>query len=155
MFYIFLTSISFETPVEARERAAAEGNARAEDVVPIYRKRTHIDPSGAERVTQARYFVVDGVEALAKFGNDAWDRVVAVLTTGQAWQFKPYKWSEPRTLFHHGKPSIQLFCFSDPLYASRYVVQKAATIHDCWDPVVSLVLVHLYSPTPMQLVILP
>ena len=71
-------------------------------MVAIYRKRTHIDPSGAERVTQARYFVVDGVEALAKFGNDAWDRVIAVLTTGQAWQFKPYKWSDPRTLFHHG-----------------------------------------------------
>lgn len=24
------------------------------------------------------------------------------MTTGQAWQFRPYKWSEPRQLFHHG-----------------------------------------------------
>ena len=107
--------------MEARERAAAEGNARAEDVIAIYRKRTHIDTSGAERATQARYFVVDGVEALAKFGNDAWDRVVAVLTTGQAWQFKPYKWSDPRTLFHHGEwilsTSIQL-CYASAIRLS-------------------------------------
>lgn len=98
-----LRSSSFDTPTEARDRASAEGNARAEDVVAIYRKRTHIDTSGTERISHVKYFVVDGVEALAKFGNDAWDRVVAVLTTGQAWQFKPYKWSEPRTLFHHGE----------------------------------------------------
>lgn len=95
--------LSFEGPTEARNRAAAEGNARAEDVVAIYRTRTHIDSTGFERQIQARYFVVDSVEALSKFGNDAWDRVIAVLTTGQAWQFKPYKWSEPRTLFHHGQ----------------------------------------------------
>ena len=49
-----------------------------------------------------RYFVVDSTEALAKFGTDAWDRVVCVMTTGQAWQFRPYKWTEPRQLFHHG-----------------------------------------------------
>jgi parafibromin len=24
------------------------------------------------------------------------------MTTGQAWQFRPYKWNEPRQLFHHG-----------------------------------------------------
>ena len=108
---------SFESPTEARSRAAAEGNARAEDVVAIYRTRTHIDSTGAERQSQARYFVVDSVEALSKFGNDAWDRVVAVLTTGQAWQFKPYKWSDPRTLFHHGELILyhfhnSSFCFA-------------------------------------------
>jgi parafibromin len=48
------------------------------------------------------YYIVDSIEALAKFGTDAWDRVVCVMTTGQAWQFKPYKWPEPRALFHHG-----------------------------------------------------
>lgn len=31
------------------------------------------------------------------------DRVLCVLTTGQAWQFKPYKWQDPRTLFRHGQ----------------------------------------------------
>ena len=30
------------------------------------------------------------------------DRVVCVMTTGQEWQFKPYKWTEPKELFHHG-----------------------------------------------------
>lgn len=50
-----------------------------------------------------RYSVVDSTEALAKFGTDAWDRVVCVMTTGQAWQFRPYKWTEPKTLFHHGR----------------------------------------------------
>lgn len=46
---------------------------------------------------------MDSTEALAKFGTDAWDRVVCVMTTGQAWQFRPYKWTEPKTLFHHGR----------------------------------------------------
>ncbi|KZT74079.1 CDC73-domain-containing protein [Daedalea quercina L-15889] len=99
----FLQDAVFEPSQEARARAAAEGNARPEDMIPIYRKRTTIDPSGRETATQARYFVVDGTEALAKFGADAWDRVVCVMTTGQAWQFKPYKWNEPKTLFHHVK----------------------------------------------------
>jgi parafibromin len=71
-------------------------------MIPLYRKRTHIDPSGKETETHARYFVVDSIDALAKFGTDAWDRVVCVMTTGQTWQFRPYKWSEPRQLFHHG-----------------------------------------------------
>ena len=69
-----------------------------------------------------KYFVVDGVEALGKLGADAWcvnmalyhaalaklyrlerDRVICVMTTGQAWQFKPYKWQDPTQLFHHGE----------------------------------------------------
>ncbi|KAI5118417.1 hypothetical protein M0805_005501 [Coniferiporia weirii] len=97
----FLQEAIFEDPADARARATAEGNTRPEDMIPIYRRHTHIDSSGQERETQAKYLVVDGVEALGKFGADAWDRVVAVLTTGQAWQFKPYKWPEPKTLFHH------------------------------------------------------
>ena len=75
---------------------------RPEDLIPIYRRRTTIDPSGKETVIQAKYFVVDSVEALSKFGTDAWERVVCVMTTGQAWQFRPYKWNEPRQLFHNG-----------------------------------------------------
>lgn len=31
------------------------------------------------------------------------DRVVCVLTTGQAWQFKPYKWQDAKILFRHGE----------------------------------------------------
>jgi hypothetical protein len=70
LFQLILTS--FEPSQEARARAAAEGNTRPEDLIAIYRKRTHIDPSGRETETQARYFVVDSVEALGKFGADAY-----------------------------------------------------------------------------------
>jgi hypothetical protein len=31
------------------------------------------------------------------------ERVVCVMTTGQEWQFTPYKWKEPKELFHHGR----------------------------------------------------
>ncbi|RDX47422.1 CDC73-domain-containing protein [Lentinus brumalis] len=99
----FLQDAVFESSQDARARAASEGNARPEDMIPIYRKRTTIDSSGRETEMQTRYFVVDSTEALAKFGPDAWDRVVCVMTTGQAWQFRPYKWTEPKTLFHHVK----------------------------------------------------
>jgi parafibromin len=43
-----------------------------------------------------RFIVVDSPE---KFKPDYWDRVVAVFTTGQAWQFRGYKWSNPVELF--------------------------------------------------------
>jgi parafibromin len=101
----FLQDASFEPSADARTRAAAEGNARPEDMIPVYRTRTTIDSAGREVHAQTRYVVVDSVEALNKFGADAWDRVVCVLTTGQAWQFRPYKWPEPRSLFHHGASS--------------------------------------------------
>ncbi|KAG5637917.1 hypothetical protein H0H81_002678 [Sphagnurus paluster] len=106
----FLQESTFEPSQEARARAMADGNTRPEDMIPIYRKRTHIDSSGKETETQARYFVVDSVEALSKFGADAWDRVVCVMTTGQAWQFRPYKWNEPIQLFHHGMIHISHMC---------------------------------------------
>jgi len=97
---------SFEPSAEARARLAAEGTTKAEDLIPIYRERTTIE-GGQARANSQRYYVVDSVEALNKFGADAWDRVVSVLTTGQVWQFRPYKWSEPRILFHHGERLIR------------------------------------------------
>ncbi|KAK1217288.1 accessory factor associated with RNA polymerase II [Marasmius sp. AFHP31] len=100
----FLQESVFEPSLEAQTRARAEGNSRPEDMIPIYRKLTHIDSSGKETAVHSRYVVVDSTEALSKFGGaDAWDRVVCVMTTGQAWQFRPYKWSEPKVLFHHVK----------------------------------------------------
>ncbi|KAF8626247.1 hypothetical protein AX15_004926 [Amanita polypyramis BW_CC] len=109
----FLQESTFEPSQEAKARAAGEGNMRPEDVIPIYRKRVSINSSGKEMESQARYFVVDNVEALAKFGADAWERVVCVMTTGQAWQFKPYKWNEPTQLFHHVK-GIYVCWSNDP-----------------------------------------
>ncbi|KAF8735231.1 hypothetical protein AX14_002435 [Amanita brunnescens Koide BX004] len=109
----FLQESTFELTQEAKARAAREGNTRPEDVIPIYRKRVTINSSGQETESQARYFVVDNVEALAKFGADSWERVVCVMTTGQAWQFKPYKWNEPTQLFHHVK-GIYVCWSNDP-----------------------------------------
>ncbi|GAA6061513.1 hypothetical protein JCM10212_004503 [Sporobolomyces blumeae] len=101
---------------EARSRAAGASSAYiAEDVIQVNHQRAsgqpqHHSTGGSQTVEtrKARYFVVDSVEALAKFGgagrvDEAWDRVVCVMTTGQEWQFKPYKWKEPKELFHHVK----------------------------------------------------
>lgn len=41
------------------------------------------------------------VETSDNFKPDYWSRVVAVFTTGQAWQFKGYKWQNPAELFSH------------------------------------------------------
>ncbi|KAL8682501.1 MAG: hypothetical protein Q9186_001448 [Xanthomendoza sp. 1 TL-2023] len=43
-----------------------------------------------------RFILVDTPE---QFKPDYWGRVVAVFTTGQMWQFKGYKWQDPRELF--------------------------------------------------------
>ncbi|KAJ2985483.1 hypothetical protein NUW58_g5502 [Xylaria curta] len=45
-----------------------------------------------------RFILVEGSE---QFKPEYWNRVVAVFTTGQTWQFKNYKWSNPTELFHH------------------------------------------------------
>ena len=66
----------------------SDGNHKLDDVLPIYRRKTTAlsvtgagkDSSGstgtAAGAGQAdkpiKYFVVDGVEALGKFGADAW-----------------------------------------------------------------------------------
>lgn len=41
--------------------------------------------------------VVDNVDLFTK--PEYWDRVVAIFTTGQAWQFAKYKYSKPEALF--------------------------------------------------------
>lgn len=45
-----------------------------------------------------RFILVDSPD---QFRPDYWNRVVAVFTTGQAWQFKNYKWQAPADLFSH------------------------------------------------------
>ncbi|CCX16307.1 RNA pol II accessory factor, Cdc73 family-domain-containing protein [Pyronema domesticum] len=46
--------------------------------------------------TPIRFDVVDSPD---KFKPDYWEKVVAVFTTGQEWQFRSYKWSNPVELF--------------------------------------------------------
>jgi parafibromin len=74
------------------------GNLHAADIVRVLRKRQ--GPTGE---TTSEYRVVDSVDGLQKCGQDPWDRVICVVTTGQAWQFKPYKWVDPKLLFRHVK----------------------------------------------------
>src|SRR5690606_34260339 len=45
-----------------------------------------------------RFILVEGPE---QFKPEYWNRVVAVFTTGQTWQFKNYRWSQPTELFKH------------------------------------------------------
>lgn len=45
-----------------------------------------------------RFILVDDP---TNFRPDYWNRVVAVFTTGQTWQFKGYKWPQPAELFSH------------------------------------------------------
>lgn len=49
-------------------------------------------------ITMGHHFmVVDNVEVFTK--PEYWDRVVAIFTTGQTWQFAKYKYSKPEELF--------------------------------------------------------
>jgi parafibromin len=45
-----------------------------------------------------RFILVDSPE---QFKPEYWNRVVAVFTTGQTWQFRGYKWREPQSLFEN------------------------------------------------------
>lgn len=47
--------------------------------------------------TAQQIMVVDNVEMFNK--PEYWDRVIAIFTTGQAWQFAKYKFSKPEILF--------------------------------------------------------
>ncbi|KAH8082234.1 RNA pol II accessory factor, Cdc73 family-domain-containing protein [Filobasidium floriforme] len=91
----------FERNEDAKTRQQKEGNRKMEDVVMIY--RTVSMPNGEEK--KIKYYAIDSVDVLHKLGSaaggDPWDRVLCVFTTGQAWQFKSYKWSEPKDLFRN------------------------------------------------------
>jgi parafibromin len=55
-------------------------------------------PPGATSKKPTRFILVDST---ANFRPDYWNRLVAVFTTGQTWQFKSYKWTSPPELFKH------------------------------------------------------
>ena len=67
----FLQDAVFEASQDARARAASEGNARPEDMIPIYRKRTTIDSSGRETEMQTRSVMTahHGESSLTEFGQ--------------------------------------------------------------------------------------
>ena len=53
---------------------------------------------GGKPTRPTKFIVVDGT---TNFKPEYWNRLVAVFTTGQTWQFKSYKWSSPPELFKH------------------------------------------------------
>lgn len=77
------------------EHAKYEPASAASDSTMIHITHTvrGIDPH-----RPMRFILVESVE---QFKPEYWNRVVAVFTTGQTWQFKNYKWSSPNELFRH------------------------------------------------------
>ncbi|SPO26196.1 related to CDC73 - DNA-directed RNA polymerase II accessory protein [Ustilago trichophora] len=101
----FLEEGIFVPPEEARQRARGV----ADLVVSITSRGGSVGQGGAGGGVGIgrRILVVDSAEAVIRLGGssasapgaDPWNRVIAVFTTGQAWQFKTYKWNDPRELF--------------------------------------------------------
>jgi parafibromin len=71
----------------------ASGSASAANILHVSRLLPSIDPA-----RPLRFILVD---TPAQFKPDYWQRVVAVFTTGQTWQFKEYKWPQAPELFKH------------------------------------------------------
>ena len=67
--------------------------AASSSILHVSRQLPVVDPNRT-----LRFILVDSPE---NFKPDYWSRVVAVFTTGQAWQFKGYKWQTPQELFNH------------------------------------------------------
>lgn len=67
--------------------------AAASNMLQVQRTLPSIEPS-----RPMRFILVDSSD---QFKPEYWQRVVAVFTTGQAWQFKSYKWTQPAELFSH------------------------------------------------------
>ncbi|QPG94709.1 hypothetical protein C2857_006788 [Epichloe festucae Fl1] len=71
----------------------ADASGSTASMLHVQRVMRAIDPN-----RPLRFILVEGSE---QFKPEYWNRVVAVFTTGQTWQFKNYKWSSPSELFKH------------------------------------------------------
>ena len=69
---------------------APDSTSAASNILHISRPLPSISSS------PLRFILVDSPD---QFRPDYWNRVVAVFTTGQTWQFKNYKWQNPAELF--------------------------------------------------------
>ncbi|PKI83003.1 Cdc73p [Malassezia vespertilionis] len=94
----------FVPPEEARRNA----NGVSEPVITIQTRSEDDSANTSRSQPSRRVLVVDNAEAVNRLGSgmvgsdqDPWNRVIAVFTTGQTWQFKGYRWSDPRDLFRH------------------------------------------------------
>ncbi|KAK5127810.1 hypothetical protein LTR85_004926 [Meristemomyces frigidus] len=70
------------------------GGGTGANILHLTRTLPSISPNGKP----TRFILVDDPSS---FRPDYWDRLVAVFTTGQTWQFKNYKWQQPAELFSH------------------------------------------------------
>lgn len=73
--------------------AGTGGISSTASMLHLSRAMREIDPT-----RPTRFILVEGTE---QFKPEYWNRVVAVFTTGQAWQFKSYRWQRPEELFRH------------------------------------------------------
>lgn len=73
------------------EPSASSNKKPANGIVTIHHKSERLI-SSAQNI-----MVVDNVDMFTK--PEYWDRVVAIFTTGQTWQFAKYKYSKPEHLF--------------------------------------------------------
>ncbi|KAI0132080.1 RNA pol II accessory factor, Cdc73 family-domain-containing protein [Xylariales sp. AK1849] len=71
----------------------AAGSSDSSTMLHINRLLKDIDPNRPQR-----FVLVEGTE---RFKPEYWNRVVAIFTTGQSWQFKSYRWTNPHELFRH------------------------------------------------------
>ncbi|KAL1887178.1 accessory factor associated with RNA polymerase II [Ceratocystis pirilliformis] len=71
----------------------ADGPGTGSTILHITRMMRSIDPT-----RPIRFILVESTE---HFKPEYWNRLVAVFTTGQAWQFRSYKWPTPLELFRH------------------------------------------------------
>ncbi|KAF2091478.1 CDC73-domain-containing protein [Saccharata proteae CBS 121410] len=72
---------------------SAIASSTGANLLHLTRMLPTIDPT-----RPTRFILVDSPD---QFKPDYWGRVVAVFTTGQTWQFKSYKWTQPAELFSH------------------------------------------------------
>lgn len=71
----------------------AGASAASTNILHVSRQLPSIDQNRA-----FRFILVDNTD---QFKPDYWNRVVAVFTTGQLWQFKSYRWPNAPELFRH------------------------------------------------------
>lgn len=73
------------------EPSATSNTKPADGIVTLHHSSERLISAGHH------FMVVDNVEVFTK--PEYWDRVVAIFTTGQAWQFAKYKYPKPEELF--------------------------------------------------------
>lgn len=101
---------------------AASALISISNIKPFFDESTFIDPNSKDpkiqellnfggdirnvshtfpRIGKQTFLIVNNTDKFTK--AEYWDRVVAIFTTGQQWQFKSYKWSDPKQLFQRIK----------------------------------------------------